>query len=154
MFHTKIAKDESFQSFAKRLRTTYRACITAGYPEDESYLVRCFVRGLDSNYNNVRDLLDTNALDWFDKSLNQVIQLVTDIKLNKKTTGSWITVTGSGNATGKQGAARPATLPSNNPTDEESYLSKRCDLPTLSQEQPSNLDVPLYQERLQNQVTK
>ena len=62
----------------------------------------------------------------FDKSLNKVIQLVTSIKLNKKTTGSWITVTGSGNATGKQGAARPATaLPTDKSTDEENYLSKR-----------------------------
>ena len=129
MFHMKIKKDESFESFEKRLRTTYRACTSACYPKDDSYLVRCFMRGLDSNYDNVRELLDINALDWFEKPLNQVIQFAMDIKLNKKMTGSWVTISGSGNATGKQGAARPSsTSPTTKESDEDTYLSKRCDL--------------------------
>ena len=88
----------------------YRACISASFLEDKSYRVHCFIQCLDLNYDNVRDLLNTNALDWLNKPLNQVIQLVTDTKLNKKITSSWIIVTGNGTTTGKQGVTRPATI--------------------------------------------
>ena len=71
----------------------YRACISTGFLEDKSYLIHYFIQCLDFNYDNVRDLLNTNALDWLNKPLNKVIQLVTDIKLNKKITSSWIIVT-------------------------------------------------------------
>ena len=83
MFHTKIKGDESFDSFRTRLRTIYRSCIKAGFPEDEAYLIRYYIRRLDSNYDNVRDLLDTNALDWSSKTLDEVIQITTVIKFKK-----------------------------------------------------------------------
>ena len=63
-------------------------------------------------------------MDWFDKSLNQVIQLAMDTKLNKKTTGSWITATDTGNATGKQGVANLASTNTTENKDDEDFLSK------------------------------
>ena len=88
IFHTKIKKNESFDSFGKQRRIIFRSCKEAGFPEDKAYLICCYIRSLDSNYDNIRELLDTNALDWFNKTLDEVIQLTTDIKLNKTTTGS------------------------------------------------------------------
>ena len=109
IFHTKIKKNESFDSFGKQRRIIFRSCKEAGFPEDKAYLICCYIRSLDSNYDNIRELLDTNALDWFNKTLDEVIQLTTDIKLNKTTTGSQVSVTGTGNAVGKQGAVRPSS---------------------------------------------
>ena len=80
IFHKKIKKDELFELFMIHLQTTYRSCIEIEFPKDKAYLVRCFVQVLDKNKSNVRDLLDTNVLDWFDKVLDEVTQLTTDIK--------------------------------------------------------------------------
>ena len=118
----------------KRLRTTYRSCIEAGFPANKAYSIRSYVRGIDSNYNNVSDLLDTNALDWFSKILDEIIQQTTDIKLNKTTTSSWVTVDGTGNTVDKQGATRRSTTPPpNNNTQAqapnlEKFLTKTSDL--------------------------
>ena len=125
MFHTKIKEDESFDSFRTRLLTVYRSCIKAGFPEDKAYLIRYYICRLYSNYDNVCDLLDTNSLDWYSKTLDEVVQITTDIKLKKSTTGIWVTVHPSSNAVGKQGTARPSnTIPTDSVTTLQETNSK------------------------------
>ena len=109
-----IKPDESFDSFATRLRLMYKTCTRSGISYDEDYLVRCFIKGLDCNFDYSRELLSQGVLDWFDKPITQVLIAVTNVKLNKEADGSWITTTATANATGKQGAKRP-TLPPNSP---------------------------------------
>ena len=64
--------------------------------------------------------MDTNVLDWFRKTLDEVIQLTT--KVNKTTTSSWVTVHGSDNTVGKQGADRSSTTsPTNTNTQTQAH---------------------------------
>ena len=116
MYSTKIRKHETFEAFAKRLRTQYRTCTRSGFPYEESYLVRCFINGLDSNFDHARTLLQNGALNWYSYSLNDVIQEVTEVKLNRQSSGAWTTDDGAANLVGKQGAKRPdqSTPPSSN----------------------------------------
>ena len=131
-----IASDESFGAFAKCLRLMYKTCTRSGIPYDEGYLICCFIQGLDSNFDYSHKLLERGVLLWYELSLNEVLILVNDIKLNKQPTGSWITTSGKANATGKQGAKRPSSSssdPSNDhttPVDPslQNYLSKQKDL--------------------------
>ena len=50
--HTiKIAHNETFKQFGKRLRTLYAACLQNGYHHDPQFLHRCFLDGLESNFD-------------------------------------------------------------------------------------------------------
>ena len=130
-----IRPDESFDSFAKHLRLMYETCTRSGIPYDEGFLIHCFINGLDSNFDQTRELLDCVVLQWYELTLHDVLIQVTDIKLNKISTGTWITDNANANATGKQGAKRPTspkqTAPSNTITvdpDLPSYLYKPSEL--------------------------
>ena len=126
--HQTIAPTESFESFAKRLRLMYKTCTRSGIPYDEGFLIRCFIRGLDCNFDNSRDLLDQHVLNWYDLTLNEVLRIVNNIKITKESNGSWVTTTGHANATGKQGAKRPS--PSSNTTSDASQLTVDPSIPT------------------------
>ena len=112
--HTqKIAKDDSFDAFAKRLRLTYKTCTRSGIPYNEGFLIRCFINRLNSNFAHTQEMLDCNVLKWYDLTLNEVIVLANETKLNKIATGTWTTDVASANvSTGKQGAKRPTSVPS------------------------------------------
>lgn len=101
--------EESFDAFAKRLRLMYKTCTRSGIPYDEGFLIRCFAQGLDKNFDYSRELLDQGVLPWYNQTLNEVLVLINDIKLNKQSTGTWIKSSARANATGKQGAKRPST---------------------------------------------
>ena len=128
----RIKPGESFDEFAKRLRIMYKTCTRSGISHDEGFLIRCFMQGLDSNFDHTREMIDVGALKYYEKTLNEVLVLVHDIKLTKLSHGTWIEETASANATtGQQGARRPiasttptATTNSNIPD----YLHKTSDL--------------------------
>ncbi len=131
-----IRPKESFEEFAKRLRIMYKTCTRGGLHHDEGFLIRCFMQGLDSNFDHTREMIDVGALSYYDKTLNEVLVLVNEIKLAKITHGTWISESAAANATaGQQGARRPApsstasTKPpvSVDPTIPE-YLYKPVDL--------------------------
>ena len=69
-------------------------------------MVRCFINGLDSNFDCVRTLLQNGALHWFTLSLNDIIQEATEIKLNRQSSSNWTTNNCAANLMGKQGAKR------------------------------------------------
>ena len=57
-------------------------------------------------------MLNCNVLKWYDLTLNEVLVLANDTKLNKMATGTWTTDVASANvSTGKQGAKRPTSVP-------------------------------------------
>ena len=108
----KIAKDKSFDNFAKHLRLMYKTCTRSRIPYNEGFLIRCFINRLDSNFNHTREMLDCNVLKWYEKTINEVIVLANDTKLNKIATGTWTTDVGSTNvSTGKQGANCSSLVP-------------------------------------------
>jgi hypothetical protein len=133
LYDTKINPKESLEMFAKRLRSNCAICTNHGIPHDEKYLVRCFIRGLDTNFDYTRNLLSNNAISWYNKDLNAIVQLAKNMKLTRETTGDWITVTSSAKpAAGKQGSKRPDAVPNpptqndnDSTTTEDSYLSKK-----------------------------
>ncbi len=111
-----IRPKESFEEFAKRLRIMYKTCTRGGLHHDEGFLIRCFMQGLDSNFDHTREMIDIGALSYYEKTLNEVLVLVNEIKLAKITHGTWINESAAANATaGQQGARRPAPS-SNAPT--------------------------------------
>ena len=126
----KITPNETFDDFAKKLRIMYKTCTRAGIPYDEGYLIRCFIQGLDHNYDHTRELLDNGVLPWYDLTLNEVIIYVTDIKMNKMSTGTWLTTPANAHAVGQQGAKRPESQPNMIPVDPEvpAYPYKTSDL--------------------------
>ena len=80
-------------------------------------------------------MIDCGVLNWYEKTLNDVLVLVNDIKLNKTSNGTWVTAAASANAsTGKQGAKRPPTPTPDNTSNPPStnteplYLTKPADL--------------------------
>ena len=75
--------EESFDEFAKRLRLMYKTCTRSGIPYDEGFLIRCFMQGLDENYDHTREMIDLGVLKWYELTLNEVVVYVTDIKINK-----------------------------------------------------------------------
>ena len=83
MYSMKMNKSETFEAFAKRLRIHYRTCTRSGFPYEEGYLVRCFINGLDGNFDHVRTLLQNGALHWYTLTLNEVIKEATEVKLNR-----------------------------------------------------------------------
>ena len=113
-----IGPEESFNAFAKRLRLMYKTCTCSDIPYDEGFLIQCFVHDLDKNFDYSQELLDQGVLPLYNQTLNEVLILVNDIKLNKQSTGTWITTPARANATGKQGAKRPSSsTPSDPKTD-------------------------------------
>ena len=106
-----IKPDKSFDSFAPRLRLMYKTCTQSGIAYGRGYLVRCFIKGLDSNFDYSRELLSQGVLRWFNQTMNEVLISINNAKLNKETDCSWIKDTASANVTGKQGAKRPAMQP-------------------------------------------
>ena len=132
----KIGPKESFDSFAKRLRLMYKTCTRSGIKYEESFLVCCFVKGLDSNFDYAREMLDVGAFNWYEKTLNDIIVICNDIKLTKTSNGTWTTDVGTANASqGKQGAKRPDSTDivpedSTAPVDADipAYLSKTSEL--------------------------
>ena len=114
--HQVIKPDETFDSFATRLRLMYKICIRSGILYDEGYLVRCFIWGLDSNFDYCCKLLSQGVLPWFDQTIIEVLVAVNNVKLNKEADGSWIKDAASVNATGKQGAKCHPTVPNTNTT--------------------------------------
>ena len=107
MYSMKIWKTISFEAFAKRLRNHYRTCIWSGFPYEDGYLVQCFINGLDGNFDHVRTLLQNGALHWYNLTLNEVIKQATEVKLNRQSSGVWMTDDGASNLAGKEGAKRP-----------------------------------------------
>ena len=107
MYSMIIRKHKTFDAFVKRIRTHYRTCTRSSFPYREGHLVRCFINGLDSNFDNSRTLLQNGALHWFTLILNEVIQEVMEIKLNCQSSGAWTTDDGAANMAGKQGTKRP-----------------------------------------------
>ena len=115
------------------MRSQHAICTANGIVHDEQYLVRCFICGLDTNYDYTRDLLSNNALSWYSKDLNDVVQLAKDVKLTCESSGEWITVSGSTKSIGKQGPKRPdddnATVATDNDSNsEDSFLTKPSNL--------------------------
>ena len=86
--HQTIKQDETFDSFATRLRLMYKTCTRSGILYDEGYLVCCFIRGLDSIFDYSRKLLSQGVLSWFDQPINEVLLAVNNVKLNKEADGS------------------------------------------------------------------
>ena len=90
----------------------YKTCTRSGIPYDEGFLVRCFMHGLDSNFDYTREMIDVGVLKYYELSLNEVLVRVNDIKLNKTSNGTWVTTSANANATsGQQGARRPSPTP-------------------------------------------
>lgn len=112
MHSQRIKPDESSNTFAKRLCLMYKTCTRSGIPYDEGFLIRCFMQGLDSNFNYTWEMIDVGVLNYNELTLNEVLVHINDIKLNKTSNGTWITNAANANAVGKQGAKRPST-----PTD-------------------------------------
>ena len=106
-----IGKDESFHAFAKRVQLMYKTCTRTVILYDEGFLIRCFIKGLDFNFDQTRELLDCGVLPWYNLTLNEVLVHVTDIKLTKTSTGTWLTINASTNASGKQGEKCPSSPP-------------------------------------------
>jgi hypothetical protein len=127
MFTTKILQKESLEAYSKRLRNMYCFCTENGTTYQEDFLVRCFIQGLDSNYDDTRDFLTNGALDWYSLDLTTVKQRAEEIKLTKIADGSWFTDTSLAKAAGKQGAKRLTDLPSPDPSVNTtiSYLTKQ-----------------------------
>ena len=108
--HTiKINQNETFEQFGKRLRTLYATCLQNGYHNDPHFLPRCFLNGLDANFDRTREMIQHGSLDWSDYSLNQCIQAANMIKLNLVTADKWKEYKASASQAGKQGALRPQT---------------------------------------------
>ncbi len=88
----------------------YKTCTCSGIPYDEGFLVRCFMQGLDSNFGYTREMIDVGVLQYYELSLNEVLVLVNDLKLNKTSNGPWVTTAANANAnatSGQQGARLP-----------------------------------------------
>lgn len=135
MFHLKMDKDDTFDSFAKCLRLMHKHCTTTGnIPYEEAYLIRCFIYGLHSNFDSIRELLDSGALPWYNQDLNAVVQTVTDIKLNIEMTGTWKHFKATSHAIGEQGTKQPA-------------YDATADTPTAANKDPS---VPEYLYKTHN----
>jgi hypothetical protein len=135
MYETKIQPKESLEQFAHRLRSQYITCTANGISLDERYLVRCFIRGLDTNYDYTRDLLLNDALSWYSNDLNDVVQLAKDVKLTRESSREWITVKGFVKIIGKQGPKCPenndtsfVTTDNDSMPTEDSYLWKKSNL--------------------------
>ena len=116
MYNMKIKKSETFEAFAKWLRIHYRTCTRSGFPYEEGYLVRCFINGLDGNFDHVWTLLQNGALHWYTLTLNEVIKEAMEVKLNRQSSGVWTTDDGAANFAGKQGAKHPEQ-PKNPPSN-------------------------------------
>lgn len=112
---------------------TYKTCTRSGIACDKGYLICWFIHGLDNNINHTKEFLDCGVLPWYDLTRNDVIIQVTDIKMNKMSTGTWLTTPASANDVGQQGAKHPApitdtvnTIPVDHDLPE--YLYKASDL--------------------------
>ena len=112
--------------------SNYRICTRCGFPYEEGYLVRWFINGLDSNFDNAHILLQNGALHWFTMTLNEVIQEVTEIRLNRQLSGTWTMDGTAVNLAEKQGAKHPDTSTSDNSItidpDVPTYCYKPLDL--------------------------
>ncbi len=94
------------------------------------------MQGLDSNFDHTREMIDVGALKYYEKTLNEVLVLVHDIKLTKLTHGTWIEEKATANATaGQQGARRPVSSPTpstststNSSSNVPDYIHKTSDL--------------------------
>jgi len=98
------------ETFAKRLRSMYNVVTANGYPHDEDFLVRCFIDGLDSNFDSTRQLLVTGALDWYSHDLITVTKKAWTIQINLQAVGTWFIDTSLAKSVGQQGARRPTTV--------------------------------------------
>ena len=127
MSSTKILQKETMETFAKRLRSMYNVVTANGYPHDEDFLVRCFIDGLDSNFDATRQLLITGALDWYSHDLITVTQKAWTIQLNLQAVGTWFIDTSLAKSVGQQGARRPTTVQPVGPST-----------PSTSQDTPSS----------------
>jgi hypothetical protein len=107
MYNFKIKTNETIAAFGARLRTTYKQCIKNGLPTDDRYLVRCFIRGLDSNFDETRKQLSTGALNWHDLPFKVVLLKAQAVQMNLIASNQWSEDSGTANVAGKQGAARP-----------------------------------------------
>lgn len=110
MAKAKMTSTETFDSFAKRLRSMYRRVTAAGEPYDESFLVRCFLLGLDDNFEPTRIVNTNGSLRWEDHDLDSCVQTAFGMKLKLQSQNGWKTITTSakGNAeAGQHGPSRP-----------------------------------------------
>lgn len=60
MSKAKMTQTETFDTFAKRLRSMYRRVAAAADQYDESFIVCCFLSGLDENFEPIR-IANTNG---------------------------------------------------------------------------------------------
>ena len=87
----------------------YNTCTRSGIHYDNGFLIRCFIQGLDVNFDHTCKIIDLGVLKWYEKILKKVLVLVNDIKINKTSHGTLITNDATANVTsGKQGAKRPS----------------------------------------------
>lgn len=86
LINQSIGPEETFNAFEKCLRLMYKTCTRSGIQYDEGFLILCFIQVLDSNFDYSQELLDQGVLTWYEFSLNEVLILVNDIKLNKQST--------------------------------------------------------------------
>ncbi len=127
--HTiKIQPQETFEQFGKRLRTLYTTCLQNGYQNDPMFLPRCFINGLDSNFDMTREMIQHGSLDWSHYTLTECIHQANMIKLNLLTANKWKEHKASAAPAGKQGALRPqqsqATITSTPDPDIPTYCLK------------------------------